>query len=220
MRRALLLGATGLVGGHLLRLLLASPAYDQVRVLVRRPTGLQHPKLDERVVDWERLAEQPELFAADDLFCCLGTTIKQAGSQAAFRRVDFDYPLTAAKLAKAAGVQRYLLVSSLGADPRSRIFYSRVKGEVEEAIAAIGLPALAIFQPSLLLGERAVHRPGEAVAAIVSRILRPIMVGPLAATRAIEGEAVARGMLEVALRDEVAGVRRYRSDEIERISQR
>lgn len=216
MRSALVLGATGLIGGHLVRFLLEQPEYGRVVVLVRRPLGLADPKLEERVVELDRLEEHRSLFAVDDLFCCLGTTMKKAGSQAAFRRVDYDYPLTAARLGREAGVKRYLLVTAMGADPHSRIFYNRVKGEVEEAIAGLGLPALLIFQPSLLLGERQEFRFGETVAAMLNSLIGPLMIGPLAPYRAIEGQTVARAMVRAAL-EGPPGIRRYRSDELQRL---
>ncbi|MFZ5816068.1 MAG: oxidoreductase [Bacillota bacterium] len=216
MRRALVLGATGLVGGEVVRLLLEQPEYERVVVLVRRGLGWSHPRLEQRVVEFDRLAEQREAFAVDDLYCCLGTTIRKAGSQAAFRRVDYEYPLTAARLAKEAGVQRYLLVSSMGADPNSAIFYSRVKGEMEQAIAAVGLPSLLIFRPSLLLGERQEVRPAERVAAVIMRAMGPLMVGPLARYRAVEGRTVARAMIRVAL-EGPTGVHRCLNDQILRL---
>lgn len=217
-RTALVLGATGLIGGHLTRLLLAEPRYERVVVLGRRPLDLVHPKLEQWVADLDQMVDHRDLFAVDDLFCCLGTTMKQAGSREAFRRVDYDYPLQAAQLAKKAGVKRYLLVTAMGADPRSAFFYNRVKGEVEEAIAAVDLPALLIFRPSLLLGERTPFRFGESVAASVSRVLAPLMVGPLARVRPVPGERVARAMMRVAL-EEPVGVRRYQSDEIQRLGE-
>jgi uncharacterized protein YbjT (DUF2867 family) len=219
MRTALVLGATGLIGGHLVRLLAAQPEYGRVVALVRRPTGLRHPKLAERIVDYERLAEARDAFAVDDLFCCLGTTIKKAGSQDAFRRVDYDYPMAAARLAKEAGVKRFLLVSSMGADPRATVFYSRVKGELERDLAALGLPALLIFRPSLLLGERQEVRVGESIAAALMRALDPFLkVGPLARVRAIEGRTVARAMVRAALQGP-AGVQVYLNDAIQRMGE-
>lgn len=216
MRSALVLGATGLVGGHVVRGLLEEVAYDRVVVLSRRPICMAHPKLDERQVDFDRLEEAGEAFAVDEIYCCLGTTIKRAGSQAAFRRVDHDYPLAAARLGLAAGAKRYLLVSAMGADPRSSVFYSRVKGEVEQAVAGLGYEAVQIFRPSLLLGHRLEFRLGEQVAAVLMRAAAPLMLGPLARARAIEGRTVAQAMIRVALQEPV-GVRRYQNDEIQRI---
>ncbi|MFZ5825038.1 MAG: oxidoreductase [Bacillota bacterium] len=218
MRTALVLGATGLIGGHLVRQLLDRTEYGRVVLLLRRPLDLAHPKLEQRVVDLDRMAEHRQAFQVDDLYCCLGTTMRKAGSREAFRRVDFDYPLAAARLAREAGVKRFLLVTSMGADARSSVFYSRVKGEVEEAIEGVGLPSLLIFRPSLLLGEREEVRFGESVAAVISRVIGPLMVGPLARVRAIEGKTVALAMIRAAL-EGPAGVRRYQSDEIGRLGE-
>ncbi len=136
-RQALLAGATGLIGGHVLTRLLAHPAYSRVEILVRRELPIRDPKLVQRVVDFERL-EAVAGTAAQDVFCCLGTTIGKAGSQEAFRRVDHDFPLALANFAKAAGAQQFLMVSSLGADSKSSVFYSRVKGETEHDVTAAG----------------------------------------------------------------------------------
>ena len=171
-RRVLLAGATGLVGRELLALLLADPGVSEVVVLVRRPLAMDRrdPKLREVVTDFEALEElarrEPTLVAVDQVFCALGTTIKQAGSQAAFRRVDHDYPLQLARLARAAGARHYLFVSALGADAASRVFYNRVKGELEGAIRALAFRSFTIARPSLLDGDRQEVRPGERIAAM------------------------------------------------------
>jgi uncharacterized protein YbjT (DUF2867 family) len=202
------------VGGELLQILLASQAYGKVTALVRRPLPLTHPKLEQRVTDWDHLEDQADAFAVDDLFCCLGTTIKKAGSQAAFRKVDFDYPVALARLGKAQGLSQYLIVTAMGADAHSSIFYNRVKGEVEEAVGAVGLPSVQIFRPSLLLGDRPEFRFGERVAAVISRGMAPLMGGGLRKYRPIEGRTVAEAMCRAALSGAQPGVRIYRSDEI------
>lgn len=165
-RCVLLAGATGLVGREILRLLVEDPGVAQVRILVRRriEEGELSAKVDEHVVDFEKLRDNPELFHVDQVFSALGTTIRQAGSQEAFRRVDFDYPLLIARLALEEGARHILLVSALGADPASRLFYNRVKGELEEKICALGFPSVTIARPSLLLGDRAERRAGEEIA--------------------------------------------------------
>lgn len=195
---ALIAGATGLVGGHLLHQLLEDPAWDRVIALARRPLPVSHPKLDARLTDYDRLAAALEEIKADALFCTLGTTIKQAGSQEAFRKVDHDYPLQLAQWASRSGVEQYLLVSAMGANPASRIFYNRVKGEVERDIAALGIPSLTIFRPSLLLGQRSERRRGEEVGAWLFRHFRCLFSGPLAQWRPNQAEDVARVMLRHA----------------------
>lgn len=214
MKQALVAGATGLVGGELLRILLDQPGYSRVVALVRRPLTLSHPKLDQRVVDWEQL--DANLFRVDDLYCCLGTTIRKAGSQAAFRRVDFEYPAAMARLARAQGARQFLLVSSMGADPGSSIFYSRVKGEVEAAVAAAGIPAVHIFRPSLLLGNRREHRTGERIAVALSPLFSPLMP---ARYRPIQARDVAQAMVHAAAGGlEAGGARIYLNDEIMRLA--
>lgn len=211
-RTALIAGASGLVGGHLLRILLESPEYQQVTALGRRSLNLTHAKLNQQVVDFHHL--DPALFRVDDIFCCLGTTIKQAGSQAAFREVDLEYPLSLGRLAKAAGARTYLLVSSMGADTHSRFFYNRVKGEAEEGLKALSLPALHIFRPSLLLGQRQARRLGEEIATV---IIKPFM-GLMGKYRPIAGVDVARAMYNVARR-EVPGIHTYESNGVAALAQ-
>lgn len=174
--RVLLLGGSGLVGQQALRQLLADPAVGEVRALVRRDLtvaqllGMDGPaqvginKLRVLVANFDRLEAHADWFDVDWVFCALGTTIKQAGSQAAFRQVDFAYPVQIAQLAKAQGAQRFMLVSALGANAKSRVFYSRVKGELEEAIKAMGFAHVSVAQPSILEGERGKFRLGERIA--------------------------------------------------------
>jgi uncharacterized protein YbjT (DUF2867 family) len=215
-RVALLVGATGLVGGHCLDLLLGDASYARVIALTRRPLARTHAKLDARVVDFDRLGETAGDVAADDVFCCLGTTIRAAGSQEAFRRVDFAYPVETARLAAANGARRFLIVTAMGANARSRIFYNRVKGEVEAAVRAMAFESVVILRPSLLLGERAERRAGEETGKRVMSVVGPLLVGPLRKYRGIEGGTVARAMVRLA---KVAGpgVCIVESDEIARL---
>ena len=215
-KQALLAGATGLVGGHLLTRLLAHPSYVRVEVLVRCELSISHPKLAQRIVDFEHLQAVPGI-AADDVFCCLGTTIGKAGSQEAFRRVDHDYPLALASLAKAAGAQQFLMVSSLGADARSSVFYSRVKGETERDIAAIGLPKVVFMRPSILRGERQEVRAGERVGILVGRLIAPLFIGTLRKYRPIHADHVAAAMVFAANHDFRSGP--VESDAIEKLAQ-
>jgi uncharacterized protein YbjT (DUF2867 family) len=195
-RTALVAGASGLVGGFLLDGLLEAPRYRQVISLGRRALPKEHPKLVQRSVDFARLDDE-SLPSAEDAFCCLGTTLKKAGSQEAFRAVDHDAVLAFARAAKRAGVRRFLVVTALGADARSRVFYNRVKGEVEQALQALGFESLVILRPSLLLGDRAESRPGEHVAIVASRVLAPLL-RPFGG-RPIEARTVARAMTALAL---------------------
>jgi uncharacterized protein YbjT (DUF2867 family) len=147
------------------------------------------------VLDLEKLHEHR--VSAQDVYCCLGTTIKQAGSQAAFRRVDFDYPVALAQAAARDGAQRLLVVSSLGADARSSVFYSRVKGEMEDAVRAAGVAKTLIFRPALLSGPRGEYRLGERVGLVIGSVFGPL----LGKYRPIHGDLVAAAMLRAALDD-------------------
>lgn len=172
-------GATGLVGSELLPLLCEASEYGRVIALARRPVALVHPKLAVRAADFERLADVlRDVHGARrplDVFCSLGTTIAAAGSQAAFRRVDFDYVLALARWAKAAHARRFVVVSALGANAASAAFYNRVKGETEQALRALGLASLVILRPSLLDGERVERRAGERLALLVARPIRTLI---------------------------------------------
>lgn len=209
-RSALLVGATGLVGSHVLRRLLEAPAYTRVTVWVRRDLGVAHAKLRVEIVDFERLAERR--VEADDVYCCLGTTIKQAGSQAAFHRVDHDYPVALARAAARDGAKRLLVVSALGANPDATVFYNRVKGEMEEDMRAAGVARTSLFRPSLLSGPRSEERIGEKVGLVVGAVLGPL----LGKFRPIHADLVAAAMVRVALEDSPS--RTFESDEIRRIA--
>ncbi len=193
-RTALIAGSTGLIGNQLLELLLAESSYSKVIALSRKPLSVSHPTLENIVVQANELKNQSGL-KADDVFCCLGTTIKQAKTKEAFRKVDFDYPLDLANLLKANGASKFLLVSSLGADKSSGIFYNQVKGEVEDAISVVGFDSFHILRPSLLIGPRKETRAGEDAAKVVYKIL-----GFLIPTKykGIESIKVARAMISFA----------------------
>jgi uncharacterized protein YbjT (DUF2867 family) len=197
-RTALVAGASGLVGGHLLQLLLADGAYARVVTLARRDLAVRHAKLEQRVVDFGTLDAFADMPRTDDVFCCLGTTIKAAGSRAAFRRVDHDYVLGLARAGLRAGARQFLLVSALGADPASRIFYSRVKGETEAALRQLPYEGIQIFRPSFLMGDRAEVRLAERLGIPLARALAPLLVGRLRRYRPIHAAAVGRAMVQIA----------------------
>jgi uncharacterized protein YbjT (DUF2867 family) len=197
-KRAIVAGATGLVGSQLLRLLLEDSRYDQVIALTRKPLAMNHPKLREERVTLDTLATALPNMKADDWFCALGTTRKQAGSQEAFRMVDYEYPLALGRQAAETGAAQFLLISAPGASPSSSIFYSRVKGEVERDLADLGLPKLHIFRPSLLLGQRSEHRRGERFWGVAMKALNPLLIGSWRKYRAVQGEAVAAAMIRTA----------------------
>ncbi len=210
-RVALLAGTTGLVGSSLLEMLLASDGYTHVVALSRKPLDITHAKLENIVVDFDKLSDYP--LQADDVFCCLGTTMKQAKSKEAFRKVDFDYPLQLAKQTKETGATQYLLVSALGAKSTSAIFYNKVKGEIEETITAVGFTSFHIFRPSLLLGSREEQRSGEDAAKVFYKLFNFLIPKKY---KGIEAEKVARAMLVKAL-DKTPGKFVHESDSLQRV---
>jgi uncharacterized protein YbjT (DUF2867 family) len=216
-KSALLIGASGFVGGHCLQFLLGESSYAKVVALVRTPLSVSHPKFVQYLVKFPELETFGELMYADDVYCCLGTTIKKAGTQEAFRKVDFDYPIKIAALAQHCGANQFLIVTSLGADPHSHIFYNRVKGEVEEAIRKISFTTINIFRPSFLLGERTEHRRGEKAGAFIMSGLKYALVGPLKKYRAIRAQDVAKAMVHTAQMN-LSGVNIFESQRIQKIA--
>ena len=217
MKTAVLLGASGMVGGSCLRALLDDPAYSSVVALVRRElAGASDPRLRQKVVDFDKLGAE-DFAGATDVFCALGTTIRTAGTQDAFRRVDLEYPLAAAKLSKEVGARQFLLVSSVGADAASKNFYLRTKGELEVELRKLELPALHIFHPGLLLGKREERRPGERFAQKIAPALNLTLWGPLRRYRSIAAETVARAMVAAA-KLEKRGTWVYEYEEMVRIA--
>lgn len=209
----LIAGATGLVGGAALARLLEHPAVASVETVGRRPLSRSHPRIRERVVDFATIDAQPPA-AASAAICALGTTIKAAGSQAAFRAVDHDAVVGFARWARRSGAETFALVSSVGADPHARGFYLRVKGEAEAAVRAIGFPTLVVLRPSLLLGPRTERRPGEALARALAPALAPLMVGGLRRYRAISADLVAGALVRAVTGAAPGGATVWEHDEI------
>ena len=209
---ALLLGATGLVGSHCLDALLESGAYERVIAFTRRPLGREHPRLVETIVDFTKLADI-DPFPAADVFCAIGTTMAKAGSQHAFLKVDFEYPNLIAGRSAAAGAKKFLLVSSVGADPKSSNFYLRVKAELEKAVNARPFESVHIFRPSVLIGSRAEFRLGESLGVLGARAAEFAMVGKWRKYRPIAASAVAAAMVKAA-RQNKPGRFVYHYDEI------
>lgn len=199
MRTALIAGSTGLVGRRLLQLLLESDRYDVVKAATRSTLPLQHPKLIQVSVDYSNLESSRSQLNADDVYCCLGTTMAKAGSKAKFWEVDFVYALKVAMLAREMGAKQFFVVSALGADPRSSVYYNRVKGELEEAVSKLSFQAIHIFRPSLLLGARGERRPGEDAAKVIYKIFWFIIPDKF---KAIEAGKVAQAMVYFAAREQ------------------
>lgn len=178
----------------MVRGLSARGEHARIVVLVRRATERPPPRVVERIVDFERL-DRDAFEGVDDVFGCLGTTIKKAGTKEAFRAVDHGYTVKVAGLARAAGATRFALVSSVGADPASKNFYLRTKGETERDLAALGFDSLVLARPSFLVGERAESRPGERIGIALGRAASFAMRGPLAKYRPVEARTVADAMI-------------------------
>jgi uncharacterized protein YbjT (DUF2867 family) len=194
-KTALIAGATGLIGGQLLDLILKDSYYQKVIAISRRPLTIRHDKLVNVVFEYENLKDFVNQLKADDVFCCLGTTIRQAGSKEAFRKIDYDYPKEIGWVTKANGAKQYLLVSALGADITSRIFYNRIKGEIELMINETGFECVHILRPSLLIGPRIEKRAGEDAAKVIYKYLDFLI--PLK-YKGIESLKVARAMIALA----------------------
>lgn len=193
--KVMVLGATGLTGSLVLKKLLARAEVTSVVAPVRRPLALEHPKLAQHVVNFDEMEAHAGIFNVDALICCIGTTISKAGSREAFRRVDYGYALAAARLARMAGTRALILMSAIGASASSPVFYSRVKGELEEAIRALQFPYVSVYHPSLLLGDRHEKRTAESLGIAVMPLANHALIGPLKKYRAIDASAVATAMV-------------------------
>jgi len=214
---ALLAGASGLTGSLTLDALLAAPDVGRVIAVTRRPLGREHPRLANRIVQFERLESQLKGSAAGVALCCLGTTLRKAGSQQRFRAVDVDAVLTFARAAKAANARRFVVMSSVGADPGARNFYLRTKGDMEEELEGVGFESLDILQPSMLLAWRAEMRPLELVASALMPLIAPLLRGKYLPYRAIGARTVAAAMLG-ATRSGRRGVQRYTYEGIQALA--
>ena len=213
-RRALLAGATGLVGAELLQVLLASVDYQRVHLVQRRPGTVEHSKAIEHLVSFDELSSLEIEDRITDAFCALGTTIAKAGSIEQLQKVDRDYVQDFGRVTKKLGAERLSVVSAIGADPKSINYFNRTKGEMEALLAELDLPSLRIFRPSLLLGAREERRPKEVVAGVVLGALSPLLAGPLRRYRGVEAAQVARAMYATSLED-FSAVRIFESDEIQ-----
>jgi len=214
-RTALIAGSSGLIGGQCLQNLLDDPSYSEVIALVRKPLLVKHRKLKEEITSFNSTLEQTlSSITANEVFCCLGSTIKKAGSQEAFRKVDYDLVVTIADIMRRHGAEQFIVISAMGANSTSKVFYNRIKGEMEEAIKGLGYPCVRIIRPSLLLGHREEFRLGERIGVMMSPLLKMVLVGSLKKYSPVEAVAVARFMVDVAHEGPVAGVHVYESDQI------
>lgn len=215
MKTAVVIGATGLVGNELLRLLLKDSRIEKVIVLTRRVTTLESDKLEEHIVDFAKPESWKKLVQGDILFSALGTTLKAAGSKEAQYQVDYTYQYLAAKAAAANGVKKYVLVSAAGSSPNSRVFYSRMKGELERDIRKLPLETIHILRPGMLAGHRDKVRTGEIVGGALMNLIGKIP--GLHSLAPIRGQQVAKAMINAAFRH-VVGIHKYGPGELFRLA--
>lgn len=211
--KAVIAGASGLIGSKLLEILLHEPYYDEVLILVRNELPVSNKKLVQLVIDFEKLDDHAAAITGHAFFCCLGSTIKKTPDLAEYRKIDHDYPLKLAQLAKRNSVEQYHLVSSIGANSESSNFYTRTKGETEADIEKVGIKCLHIYQPSFLAGPRKESRPREQFFLGLMKIIDPLLVGNLAKYRSIPAATVARAMFNESTKKQ-EGVFVHTSDKI------
>jgi uncharacterized protein YbjT (DUF2867 family) len=214
--KVIIAGASGLIGSNLLHILLQHQQYNEVIVLVRKQLPVKHQKLKQVIIDFDKLEEYKDFINGHALFCCLGTTKKQTPNETQYRKIDHDYPLTLAKISKENGVEQLHLVSAIGANKRSSFFYTKLKGELEEDIKKIGIPALHIYQPSMLIGERQEKRPLEKLIGNIFKAINPLLIGGLKKYKSVQGVTVAYAMFKKSL-DTATGTFIYTSDKINSI---
>jgi uncharacterized protein YbjT (DUF2867 family) len=215
-RVALIFGSTGLVGSWLLNELILSEIYSGIKIFVRNPLNVSNSKVEEILTDFSSPESYSSLVKGDDLYICLGTTIKKAGSVANFEKIDKDLPVEIASIAKTNGVEKIAIISSLGANSVSGNYYLRTKGTMEQAIIDLQFNHSVIARPSMLLGQRDERRIGETIGKVLMKILNPLLTGRFRKYRAIHGRDVARAMIAALQEGSIKAV--YESDELQKIA--
>lgn len=209
----LIAGASGLVGGELLQLALNDDRIDVIHLLVRRELKIENPKLHQRIIDFNELEKWNSSIQFDSVLCALGTTIKNAGSKEKFQLVDMEFVVNLAKWSEYNGVNKFIVISSMGADHRSSIFYSKVKGQMQKAISVLSIPVISILQPSLLIGKRSEFRLGEKIGILTMRALNTLLIGPLKKYRGIQAKIVAKSMLQLCFQTQT-GINIYSNEKL------
>ena len=217
MNRVIIAGASGLIGKELLYQLLNNNEVKEVVALVRKPLTTQHSKLIQIQIDFEDLNSFSDEIYGDAFYCCLGSTIKKTPDLADYKKVDFDYPLALAQLASANEIAQFHIISALGADINSKLFYPRIKGEIEEELKKIKLKSVHIYQPSLLSGERLERRSFEKIAIKVMKIINPLLLGSLRKYRSIRVSTIAKAIINQTFKN-IEGINIYPSNIIEQLA--
>lgn len=194
MKTAILLGATGLTGGYLLKILLNDPQYEKVKVFSRSSVGFTHKKLEEHLVDLLQLEKYKNDFHADEVYCCIGTTKSKTPDKETYKKIDFGIPVSAAKLCRENNISTFLVISSLGADANSSVFYNKVKGEMQHEVLEQGIAHTYIFQPSLIAGNREEERFFEKLGIKGMKVFNKLLVGSFKKYRSIRPETIAKAM--------------------------
>ena len=216
MKKVIVVGSSGLIGSHLIQSLLREDRIEQVVALVRKPLDLIHAKLKQQIISFDEPSTFSEYIYGDAVFCCLGTTKSKTPDLKDYKKIDFDYPLLIAKIASDHSVPQFHLISSIGADSQSVVFYTKTKGELEDHIKALRFKSLHIYQPSLLDGDRKEARAIEKVAIVVMRFINPILLGPLKRYRSIKVKTIANAMVVQTLKN-LEGIFTYPSDKIKEL---
>ncbi|MDT0643622.1 NAD(P)H-binding protein [Zunongwangia sp. F363] len=215
-KTAIVLGATGLTGGILLHKLLKNEDYSKIILFSRSPSHVLDVKIEEHLVDLLELEKYAEDFKADEVFCCIGTTKSKTPDKEKYKAIDYGIPVTAAKLCEANKIPCFLVVSAMGSDPKSKIFYNKVKGKMERDVLQCNIRKTYIFKPSLIVGNRNENRTGENIAKAVMKVMNPLLKGPLKKYKSVTAEKIADAMIFVA--NDGYHTTRIESDEIEKIA--
>lgn len=216
MKTAILIGATGLTGGILLQCLLHDERYHKIKLFSRRSIGFSHSKIEEHLVDMFQLENCAQDFIADDVFCCIGTTNTKTPNKKVYREIDYGIPVRIAKLCKENIISTLIVISALGADINSKIFYNRTKGEMEEEVLALEISKTHILQPSLIGGKRKEKRPGEYMFKQLMKVVNPLLIGSLKKYQTIHPQTIVSAMIWLANHE--FGKKRILSDEIKKIA--
>ncbi|TDN88127.1 putative NAD(P)-binding protein [Salegentibacter sp. 24] len=216
-KTAIILGATGLTGGMLLQQLLEDNRYDKIKLFSRNSVEIKHSKIDEHLIDLFKLEDYRDIFSADEVFCCVGTTKSKTPDHQTYTMIDRGIPVTAAKLCKENKIDTFLVVSALGANPKSRVFYNRTKGKMEKEVLEQEIKHTYILQPSLITGERKESRSFEKIGKVMLNFINPFFLGTMRKYKSISAESIARAMVAIANSKEL-DIQRIPSDEIKNIA--